>query len=280
MLTLGEYHTLKIDRDTDPGLFLTNENGDEVLLPNKYKPESFEIGDEIEVFVYLDHDERTVATTLTPKVKLDEFAVLECAAVSDYGAFLDWGLEKHLFVPFAEQAYKMEVGGKYLIFCYLDEESQRLVASSKVNHYVDNSVLTVKEFDEVDLIVTNRTDLGYNMIINDIHLGLLYFDEVFEDYKTGDQIKGYIKKIRPDHKIDLTLSKFGYKSIEPNAQKVYDLLKENNGFLPYHDKSDPKLIYNMFKMSKKAFKKAIGSLYKDKQIEILKEKGIKLKGSD
>ncbi len=277
MLSLGEYHKLIIDRDTPPGLFLKNEEGDEVLLPNKYKPETFEIGDEINVFVYLDHDERPVATTLKPKVKLDEFAVLNCVDVSDYGVFLDWGLEKHLFVPFAEQAYKMEIGGKYLIFCYLDEESQRLVASSKVNHFVDNSILTVKEFEEVDLIVTNKTELGYNMIINDIHLGLLYHDEVFENYQTGDQLKGYIKKIRKDHKIDLTLSRFGYKSIEPNAQKVYDTLKENNGYLPYHDKSDPKAIYSTFKMSKKAFKKAIGSLYKDKQIDILKDEGIKIK---
>jgi predicted RNA-binding protein (virulence factor B family) len=277
MLTLGEYHKLVIDRDTPPGLFLKNNDGDEVLLPNKYKPETFEIGDELNVFVYLDHDERPVATTLEPKVKLDEFAKLSCADVSDYGAFLDWGLEKHLFVPFAEQAYKMEVGGSYLIFCYLDEETQRLVASSKVNHFVDNSVLTVKEFEEVDLIVTNKTELGYNMIINDIHLGLLYHDEVFENYQTGDRLKGYIKKIRKDNKIDLTLSKFGYKSIEPNAQKVYDILKSNNDFLPFHDKSDPKAIYDTFKMSKKAFKKAIGSLYKDKQIEIQKDKGIKLK---
>ncbi|TKS55610.1 CvfB family protein [Mesohalobacter halotolerans] len=277
MLTIGEYHTLIIDRDTEPGLFLRNKNGDEVLLPNKYKPESFEIGEELQVFVYLDHDERPVATTLTPKVKLDEFAMLKCVDVSHHGAFLDWGLEKHLFVPFAEQAYKMEVGETYLIFCFLDEESQRLVASSKVNHFVDNSILTVKEFDEVDLIVTNKTDLGYNMIINDIHLGLLYFDEVFVDYKTGDQLKGYIKKIRSDHKIDLTLSKFGYKSIEPNAQKIYEILKDNEGFLAYHDKSDPKAIYNRFNISKKAFKKAIGSLYKDKQIEILKGEGIRLK---
>jgi len=278
MLTLGEYHTLQIDRDTPPGLFLKNESGDEVLLPNKYKPEQFEIGDELEVFVYLDHDERLVATNLTPKVKLDEFAMLECVDVNDYGAFLDWGLEKHMFVPFAEQAYKMEVGGTYLIFCFLDEESQRLVASSKVNHYVDNSILSVEEFEEVDLIVTNKTDLGYNMIINDIHLGLLYHDEVFENYQTGDRLKGYIKKIRKDNKIDLTLSKFGYKSIEPNAQKVYEALKENQGFLPFHDKSDPKAIYTTFKMSKKAFKKAIGSLYKDKQIDLLKGEGIKLKG--
>jgi predicted RNA-binding protein (virulence factor B family) len=277
MLILGEYHDFVIDRDTPPGLFLKHENGVEVLLPNKYKPEEFKIEDPLRAFVYLDHDERPVATTLNPKVKLDEFAVLECVDVNDYGAFLDWGLEKHLFVPFAEQAYKMEVGKTYLIFCYLDEETQRLVASSRVNHFVDNSILTVEEFDEVDLIVTNKTDLGYNMIINDIHLGLLYHDEVFENYQTGDRLKGFIKKIRKDNKIDLTLSKFGYKSIEPNAQTVYDILKENEGFLPYHDKSDPKAIYKVFKMSKKAFKKAIGSLYKDKQIVMIKGEGIKLK---
>jgi hypothetical protein len=277
MLKLGEVQTFKIDRDTPPGLFLKNEEGDEVLLPNKYKPESFELEDEVEVFVYLDHEERPVATTLTPKVKLDEFAVLECVDVSNFGAHLDWGLEKHLFVPFAEQAYKMQVGGQYLIFCYLDEETQRLVASSKVNHFVDNGVLTVKEFDEVDLIVTNKTELGYNMIINDIHLGLLYHDEVFENYQTGDRLKGYIKKIRKDNKIDITLSKFGYKSIEPNAQTVLSILEEHDGFLALHDKSDPQLIYNTLKMSKKAFKKAIGTLYKNKSIIILKDKGIKLK---
>jgi len=277
MLNLGELQPLKIDRDTPPGLFLKNESGDEVLLPNKYKPESFELEDEIEVFVYLDHEERPVATTLTPKVKLDEFAVLECVDVSNYGAFLDWGLEKHLFVPFAEQAYKMQVGETYLIFCYLDEESERLVASSKVNHFVDNSILTVEEFDEVDLIVTNKTELGYNMIVNDIHLGLLYHDEVFENYQTGQRLKGYIKKIRKDNKIDLTLSKFGYKSIEPNAQTVLSILEEHDGFMPYHDKSDPQAISTTFKMSKKAFKKAIGTLYKNKSIVIMKGKGIKLK---
>ncbi|MGX1023661.1 S1 RNA-binding domain-containing protein [Flavobacterium sp. CS20] len=276
MLNLGEHDEFIIDRDTPPGLFLKHQSGDEVLLPNKYKPENFKIGDKLRVFVYLDHDERPVATTLEPKVKLDEFAMLKCVDVNQFGAFLDWGLEKHLFVPYAEQAYKMEVGQTYLIFCYLDEESQRLVASSKVNHFVDNSVLTVKEFEEVQLQVTNKTDLGYNMIINNIHLGLLYFDEVYESYKTGDKLVGYIKKIRKDHKIDLTLSKFGYKSIEPNANKVMRILKEADGFLPYHDKSNPQQIYQTFKMSKKSFKKAIGILYKKKQIKILPNKGIEI----
>lgn len=278
MLELGIKHHLEIDRDTAPGLFLKNNGGDEVLLPNKYKPKSFEIGDEIEVFVYLDFDERPVATTLEPKVKLDEFAVLTCVDSNDFGAFLDWGLEKHLFVPHMEQAYKMIKGETYLIFCYLDEETNRLVASSKVNKFVDNSVLTVEEFEEVQIIVTNPTELGYNVIINEIHLGLLYQDEVYKTLNTGDRLTAYIKKIRADKKIDVTLQKFGYKSIEPNAQLIIDQLKSTpDGFLPLHDKSKPEVIYDKLNLSKKAFKKAIGSLYKDKQITIKNGDGIYLK---
>ncbi|MDN6281195.1 MAG: CvfB family protein [Psychroflexus sp.] len=277
MLELGIKHQLSIDRDTPPGLFLTNKAGDEVLLPNKYKPEIFEIGDELEVFVYLDFDERPVATNLEPKIMLDEFAMLECVDVSAHGAFLDWGLEKHLFVPYIEQAYKMNVGEKYLVFCYLDEETNRLVASSRVNKFVDNSVLTVEEFDEVDLIVTNKTELGYNLIINEIHSGLLYNDEVYKDLKTGDRLRGYIRKTRKDSKIDVTLQKFGYKSIEPNAALILNKLEATeDGFIGIHDKSHPELIYQSFNLSKKAFKKAIGSLYKNKQIKIISGEGIEL----
>jgi len=271
---------LSIDRDTPPGLFLKNESGDEVLLPNKYKPSHFEIGDMLEVFVYLDFDERPVATTLEPKVMLDEFAYLKCADSNDFGAFLDWGLEKHLFVPHIEQAYKMLPGERYLVFCYLDEETNRLVASSRVNKFVDNSILTVEHFDEVDLIVTNPTELGFNVIINEIHLGLLYKDEVFQELKTGDRLKGVIKKIRPDNKIDVSLQRPGYRGIEPNAQKILDKLQDSeDGFLPIHDKSKPELIYDTVHLSKKAFKKAIGSLYKNRQITIENGKGISLKSS-
>ncbi|SHE40604.1 hypothetical protein SAMN05444278_101537 [Psychroflexus salarius] len=278
MLELGLKHTLEIDRDTAPGLFLKNEAGDEVLLPNKYKPKTYEIGDSIEVFVYLDFEERPVATTLEPKIQLDEFAVLTCVDSNDFGAFLDWNLEKHLFVPHSEQAYKMKPNNNYLVFCYLDEETNRLVASSRVNKFVDNSVLTVNEFDEVEIIITNPTELGFNVIINEIHAGLLYKDEVYADLKTGDRLKAYIKKVRPDNKIDVTLQKFGYKSIEPNAQKVYDILKATEkGYLPLHDKSKPEAIYQTLHLSKKAFKKAIGSLYKDKQIIIKNGDGIYLK---
>lgn len=276
MLNIGEYHTLTIDRETEPGLFLTNEEGDEVLLPNKYIPETWEIGGEIRVFVYLDHEERPVATTLEPLVKLDEFAFLKCVEVNEFGAFLDWGLEKHLFVPFKEQAYPMKQGGRYLIFCYLDEETNRLVASSKVHAFLDNSELTVEPFEEVDLIISNKSDLGYNVIINEIHLGLLYNDEIFQPINVGYHMKGFIKKTRPDGKIDVMLQRPGYRSIEPNAQRILDELAANHGHLKITDKSDPAMIQNVLEMSKKSFKRAAGNLYKQRKIEIT-EDGIYLK---
>ncbi len=278
MLSIGEYHTLTIDRDTPPGLFLKDDSGEkenEVLLPNKYKPESFEIGDELEVFVYLDHDERPVATTLQPYVQLDEFAYLECVDANKMGAFLDWGLEKHLFVPFKEQAYPMKQGEHYLIFCYLDEETQRLVASSKVNHFLDNSDVTIEPFEKVDVIVTNKTDIGFNLIVNELHQGLVYHDDVFQDLKTGDQLEGWVKKIRKDNKIDVTLQRPGYRSIEPNADAIYNELQLQDGFLPLTDKSTPEEIKSWLEMSKKSFKRAIGKLYKKRLISI-EEDGIRL----
>lgn len=276
MLDIGQDHKLIIDRETEPGLFLRNEEGDEVLLPNKYIPTTWEIGGEIEVFVYLDHEERPVATTLKPLVKLDEFAFLKCVEVTEFGAFLDWGLEKHLFVPFKEQAYPMKKGGRYLIFCYLDEDTNRLVASSKVHAFLDNSELTVEPFEEVDLIISNKSDLGYNVIINQLHLGLIYHDEVFQNLNVGDEMRGWIKKTRPDGKIDVGLQRPGYRSIEPNAQRILDELERNNGFISVNDKSSPTEVQRILEMSKKSFKKAAGNLYKNRQIDI-KEDGIYLR---
>ena len=277
MLAIGVHHELIIDRDTDPGLFLKDDQENEVLLPNKYKPESFEIGDSIRVFVYLDHEERPVATNLEPFIKLDEFAMLSCVDTNKFGSFMDWGLEKQLFVPYMEQANKMKIGERYLVFCYLDEETNRLVASSKVHHFVDNTELTVEAFEEVDLLISNPTDLGYNAIINDIHLGLIFESDVHQKLRVGDRLKGFIKKIREGNKIDLSLQRPGYRSIEPNAQKVLEVLQETDGFLPLHDKSDPEMINKLLKMSKKAFKKAIGTLYKNRQIDIENGVGISLK---
>ncbi|WP_010230732.1 CvfB family protein [Gillisia marina] len=276
MLNIGQYHTLIIDRDTEPGLFLTGSGDDEVLLPNKYKPESFNIGDEIDVFVYLDHSERPVATTLRPYVKLDEFAYLKCVEVSDIGAFLDWGLEKHLFVPYREMASKMRKDSWYLIFCYLDEDTGRLVASSKTNAFMDNSEISVEPYEEVDVIIVNPTDLGVNVIVNELHQGLIYKDDIFQDLNPGDRLKGWIKKTRPDGKLDVTLQRPGYRSIEPNAQSILNELSLKGGHLKLTDKSDPNEIQRVLQMSKKSFKKAVGTLYKQRMIEI-KDDGIYLK---
>lgn len=279
MLKLGEYQTLTILRDTDPGLFLGNPEGDEVLLPNKYMPDSFEIGEELDVFVYLDYDERPVATTLTPYLTLNSFGYLHCADVNEFGAFMDWGVQKQLFVPFKEQARPMKVGNWYIVYLYLDEQTQRLVGSSKTNKYLTNDYVDIEKFAEVDILVTHLTEKGANAIVNGKHHGLIYEGDIFEDIRTGDRIKAYVKKIRSDNKIDLVLQPPGYRSIEPNANYVLDELKAAGGFLPLHDKSDPETIKNELGLSKKSFKKAIGSLYKDKQI-VIKEDGIELLAED
>ena len=262
MLKLGEYQTLTILRDTDPGLYLGNAEGDEVLLPNKYRPDTFEIDDDLEVFVYLDYDERPVATTLTPYLTLNTFGYLHCADVNEYGAFMDWGVQKQLFVPFKEQARPMKVGNWYIVYLYLDEQTQRLVGSSKTNKYLSNDTLEIDKYAEVDILVTHLTEKGANAIVNGKHHGLIYEGDIFEDIRTGDRIKAYVKKIRHDNKIDLVLQAPGYRSIEPNANYVLDELKAAGGFLPLHDKSDPETIKNELGLSKKSFKKAIGSLYK------------------
>ena len=275
MIKLGEYNKLTILRDTDPGLYLGDDEENVVLLPHKYKPEDFEIGDEIDVYVYLDNEERPIATTLDPFVTLDSFSYLYCSDVTDYGAFMDWGLEKQLFVPFKEQARPMKEGNWYIVYMYLDELTNRLVGSSKTNRFVDNDKLTVEAFEEVNILVTHLTEKGANVIINGIHKGLVYVDDIFEDIRTGDRMKAYIKKIREDNKIDVVLQTPGYRSIEPNANYVLEELRAAGGFLPLHDKSDPIAIKNELGMSKKSFKKAIGALYRDKQI-VLKDGGIEL----
>lgn len=275
-MNLGEYQTLEILRDTDPGLFLGDQEGNEVLLPNRYVPEQFEIGDRIEVFVYLDNEERPVATTDKPYITKGDFSLLRCNEVNKFGAFLDWGLVKELFCPFKEQAFKMKPGGWYLVYCYLDDETERLVASSKTNSFLDNTQLTVSKFEEVDIIVSHPSEFGMNVIVNKRHSGLVFKDDIFKDISVGDKLKGVVKKIRHDNKLNIALSQLGYRSIEPNAQVVLRELNDNNGFIPLHDKSDPEAIKEQLQMSKKSFKKAIGNLYKDRKIEI-KSDGIYLK---
>ncbi|WP_191859423.1 CvfB family protein [Hanstruepera ponticola] len=268
MINIGEYNTLTILRETDPGLFLADEDDNEVLLPNRYVPEDFKIWDKIEVFVYLDNDERLVAVTDKPYIKRGDFALLRCNAVTQMGAFLDWGMVKELFCPFKEQAFKMKKGGWYLVHCYLDEKTERLVASSKTNRFLDNKELTVEQFEEVDLIVSHPSEIGMNVIVNKKHLGLIYNDNIFQDISIGDRLKGVVKKIRPGNKLDISLGQVGYRNIEPNAELIMKELEDNSGYLNLSDKSDPEEIKRVLQMSKKSFKKAVGSLYKQKLIKI------------
>ncbi|MBA4153940.1 S1-like domain-containing RNA-binding protein [Flavobacterium sp.] len=275
MLTLGTFHTLRIDRTTLVGLFLTDEK-DDVLLPIKYVPKKFEMNDMIEVFVYLDHEERPVATTLKPYITLGDYAFLRVNYTNEFGAFLDWGLEKDLFVPFQEQARPMEQGKRYMVHMYLDEKTNRLVGSSKINQFLSKEPLHLESGAEVDLIISHITDLGINVIVNGTHKGLVYKNEVYTDsIRPGDKTKGYIKIIRPDGKIDVTFNRIGVEAIEENAQVILDELKASRGFLRLNDNSSPDDIKTILKMSKKTFKKAVGTLYKQKLIEI-KDDGIHL----
>ena len=268
MINLGKLNTLTILRDTSVGLFLGDTDGRDILLPNKYVPESYEIGSELTVFCYLDYDERPVATTLEPEIMIGEFQLLQVIEVNEYGAFLDWGLEKHLLVPFREQRTKMKEGQWYVVHCYLDERTDRLVASNKLDNFLSNDELTVKESDVVELVVTRLTDLGWEVIINNKHKGLVYANEIFKKIAVGDTIKGVIKKIRPDNKIDVSLQPLGEKILEPAATKIYETLMAHGGFMGLHDKSDPEDIKEELQMSKKTFKKGIGTLYKARKIEI------------
>jgi uncharacterized protein len=264
MIQIGKYNTLTILRDTKVGLYLGDPNisridAEDILLPNKYVPKVFEIGEEVSVFIYLDHEERAVATTLEPYILLNEFALLRVNYTNNVGAFMDWGMEKDILVPFKEQARPMEKGKRYLVYLYLDEKTNRLVASSKTNQFLNNDNITVEVGEEVELIVSHITELGINVII----------------IRTGDRARGYIKNIRPDGKIDVSLQKQGYENVEPNAERIMDELRASRGFLRLTDNSHPEDIKTVLKMSKKTFKKAIGALYKEKQIEI-KEDGIYL----
>lgn len=275
MIKIGEYNTLTILREKEPGLFLSDDEGNEVLLPNRYVPDEFKIWDELDVFVYLDNEERLVAVTDRPYITKGDFALLRCNDVTKHGAFLDWGMVKELFCPFKEQAFKMKKGGWYLVHCYLDEETNRLVASSKTNRFLDNRELTVKQFDEVDIIVSHPSDIGMNVIVNKKHLGLIYKDEIFKDLSVGDKLKGIVKKVRRNNKLDIALGQIGYRNIEPNSQAILNELNDNSGFLELTDKSSPEEIKEALQMSKKSFKKAIGSLYKQRLIT-LQDNGIRL----
>ena len=276
MIDQGKEIELNIAKRATFGLFLADESGEEVLLPKKYCSEDMKPGDQVRVFVYKDSEGKKVATTLTPFIFLNEFALLKVTAVTGVGAFLDWGLEKELMVPFREQKQKMEVGRWYIVYLDLDLKSDRLYASNRVERFLQNEELSVKEGEEVDLVVLHKTDMGYSVIINHAHKGLIFDNEIFREIRVGDRLRGYVKHIREDKKIDISLQAIGFRNFnDANSELIYKKLEENDGFLAYTDKSSPEEIYSQFGISKKAFKKSLGALYRKKLIEISPD-GIKL----
>jgi predicted RNA-binding protein (virulence factor B family) len=276
MIEQGKHIELKVAKRASFGLYLADDSGEEVLLPNKYCSDEMTPGDTIEVFVYKDSEGKKVATTLTPKIFINEFALLKVAAVTGVGAFLDWGLEKELMVPFREQKQKLEMGRWYIVYLDLDKKSDRLYASNRVERFLQNDQISVKEGDEVALVVLQKTDLGYSVIINHAHKGLIFDNEIFQEIRVGDKLNAYVKKIRDDRKIDISIQPIGFRKFnDSNSELIFKKLEENNGFLAITDKSSPDEIYTQFGISKKAFKKSLGALYKQKKVDIQPD-GIKL----
>lgn len=275
MIQLGKTNTLTIIRETPPGLYLGEDENQVVLLPKKYIKPEFKVGDSIEVFVYKDSEDRIVATTEKPYAEVGQFAYLNVSQVSKFGAFMDWGLEKDLFVPFKEQKYPMSDEYAYVVYVYLDETTQRIVASSKINKFISNDQLTVAQGDEVDLMVYNKTELGFNCIINGKHKGLLYHNDIYQDLHIGDELKGYVKLIRENNLVDLSLQKIGFKNVLSSTDMILEYLQNNEGFLDLTDKSSPEEIAARFNMSKATFKKSIGVLYRQRKVKI-EDEGVRL----
>jgi hypothetical protein len=279
MIKVGEYNTLSVLRTVAFGVYL-DDGGEGILLPNRFMPANIKDGDSITVFIYHDGEERLIATTQKPIGILGDIVKLRCVSKTPQGAFLDNGLMKDLFVPTSKQLRGMLPNGEYLVKIFLDEQTGRLAATEKFENELQNTNLTVAVLDEVDLIVYRRTDIGYVVIINNQHTGVLHHNEIYRNITEGDRFKGFIKNIYYDNKlgsyrIDVAAGKSGYKRVEDEGEKIIRLLKENNGFLPYHDKSDPEAIYDFFGMSKKTFKMTLGNLYRQKKVS-LESGGVRL----
>jgi hypothetical protein len=268
MIKLGDYNTLKIVKSVDFGLYLDGGNAGEILLPTRYVPKNAKIGDELEVFIYLDQDEKLVATTLHPLAKVGDIACLEVAWVNEYGAFLNWGLMKDLFCPFREQKMRMQKGYHYVVYIKEDEESHRLIATAKVDKYLYSDRPPYKHGDAVDILIWQKTDLGFKAIVDNHYQGLIYEDQIFQPLHTGDRMTAYVDHIRQDNKIDITLQPTGRRQTEEFSEVLLRYLQENEGHCDLGDKSPSELIADRFKVSKKVYKKAVGDLYRRRLITI------------
>lgn len=275
-IELGKFNRLEVVKEVEFGMYLDGGEEGEILLPLRYVPEECKVGDKLNVFIYLDNEERLVATTLTPLVQVGQFACLEVAWVNQYGAFLDWGLMKDLFVPFREQKLKMQVGRKYVVHAHLDDESYRIVASAKVERYLSKERAAYQPGEEVEILIWQKTDLGFKAIIEHQYGGLLYESEIFRPLQAGMTLKAYVKQVREDGKIDLMLQKPGAGKVEDFAVTLLEYIREQGGTTSLNDKSPAEDIYAVFGVSKKTFKKAVGDLYK-KQLVILEDNKIRIR---
>lgn len=276
MVEIGKYNTLHVVKEVEFGLYLDGgEEYGEILMPTRYVPEGVKPDDELEVFIYLDSEDRIIATTEKPKAIVGEFAYLQVVSLTTVGAFLDWGLPKDILLPYREQNMPVEEGQWVLVHVYLDAESKRLVASSRIDKFLDNIPAKYEEGEAVDVMICAQTDLGYKAIIQNTHWGVIYKNEVFQQVKKGQHLTAFIKKIRDDEKIDLSLQKIGYEATDSISEKILNHIIKNGGSMDLNDKSPAEEIYSMFGISKKNFKRAIGKLYKDKQV-VINDKGVSL----
>ena len=274
-IELGKYNQLEVVKEVDFGVYLNGGEEGEILLPKRYVPEGCKPGDVLNVFIYLDNEERLIATTLQPLVQVGEFACLEVAWVNEFGAFLDWGLMKDLFVPFREQKMKMQKGHRYVIHAHVDEESYRIMASAKIERYLSKDMPDYEPGQEVEVMVWQKTDLGYKVVVENRYGGLVYQNEIFQPLQPGMKLTAYVRQVREDGKIDLALQQDGQRKVKDFSDVLLQFIKEQGGYTTLNDKSAAEIIYDTFGVSKKTFKKAVGDLYK-KRLVVLEEGGIRL----
>lgn len=277
MIKLGKYNDLQVAREVEFGVYVTDGEGVEILMPQKYVPANTKVGDTMRCFVYQDSEARLIATTERPYAQVGEFVSLQIKSVNQVGAFADWGTSKELLIPHREQPKEMEESRRYIIYIYVDEMSGRIVGTARVDKYLDNVPAPFEKNEEVDILVWKSTPLGYKVIINNSHSGLIYNNQIFQPVRIGEHLRAWVKDVREDEKIDLSLQPMGYRNVIDSAEaQVLRALHLRGGFLPLTDKSDPAEIAELLQMSKKNFKKAVGALYKQQRID-LEEKGLRLK---
>lgn len=274
MIQVGRYNTLKVIRKVDFGVFL-DDGAQGILLPKRFVPANCTLGDSLEVFVYHDGEDRLIATTQKPMGQVGDIVKLQAVSTTEQGAFMHWGLMKDLFVPRSAQLSGMKPRGEYLVKIFIDEKTGRIAATEKFASDLSNENLTVQLLQQVNLVVYRRTDIGYVVIINNLHTGVLHHNEIYRSIGVGDRFSGFIKNIYPDNKIDVAAGKPGYGRVDDEAEKIINLLQNHDGYMPYYDKSDPDEIYEVFGMSKKTFKMTLGNLYRQKKI-VLEKTGFRL----